>query len=152
MSVDVKLVKSLLERAKSEGVEKIVVGAVVSYDNKVLCLKRRKGDFMAGLWELPSGTLEDGETIEQCLYRETKEETGLRIEEVLDYVGSFDYSSGSGKKARQFTFKVSSLSSVVKLDPNEHEEYVWLKESELDNYNISEETKTQIRSIWHVKK
>lgn len=34
------------------------------------------------LWELPAGTLEDGETPEACARRELEEETGLRADEL----------------------------------------------------------------------
>ena len=44
-------------------------------EKKVLLVKNRD----VQLWSLPSGGLEDGETLEQCCQREVFEETGYRI-------------------------------------------------------------------------
>ena len=35
--------------------------------------------YFAGQWEMPGGKMDPGETLEKCLVRETKEETGLDI-------------------------------------------------------------------------
>jgi 8-oxo-dGTP pyrophosphatase MutT (NUDIX family) len=45
----------------------------------------------AGLWALPKGTPEPGETIEQVAVREVQEETGLKVQ-LIGYVGSVSYS------------------------------------------------------------
>lgn len=48
---------------------------VIIQDNKVLLVKRRD----LPLWDLPGGSLEIGESIEEGLVRETMEETGLIV-------------------------------------------------------------------------
>ena len=67
-------------------------------------MSRKTDDFMGGIDELPSGNMEKGENIYAALIREVKEETNLDIVNVKSYIGSFDYISGSGKKARQYNF------------------------------------------------
>lgn len=65
---------------------RVVVAAVVVEGGKVLLTKRRDDQHLAGLWEFPGGKLEDGESPEQALVRECREECGIEIEvdEVLD--------------------------------------------------------------------
>ena len=46
-------------------------------DGKILIVKQEVSEQRN--WSLPGGTLEFGETIEQCLVREIKEETGLDV-------------------------------------------------------------------------
>jgi 8-oxo-dGTP diphosphatase len=51
--------------------------ALVDADNRVLIARRPPGKAMAGLWEFPGGKLEAGETPEDCILRELKEELGV---------------------------------------------------------------------------
>ena len=58
----------------------ITVKGIVVLDNKILLLKRVKPSTDGlGFWELPGGGLEYGETPNQALIRELKEDTGLDI-------------------------------------------------------------------------
>jgi 8-oxo-dGTP diphosphatase len=51
--------------------------ALVDADNRVLIAQRPQGKSLAGLWEFPGGKIEDGETPEDCLIRELREELGI---------------------------------------------------------------------------
>jgi 8-oxo-dGTP diphosphatase len=122
--VDNSLVARLTAEADIDGVTQYVVGAVIQHDGKVLLLQRPEDDFMGGIFELPSGKVEPDEPLAAALIREVKEETGLDVTGVRDYLGSFDYISGSGKKSRQFNFAVDvSASEPVELQ--EHDAYTW---------------------------
>jgi 8-oxo-dGTP diphosphatase len=55
----------------------VVACALVDADNRVLISKRPEGKALAGLWEFPGGKLEPGETPEDCLIRELREELGV---------------------------------------------------------------------------
>ncbi|SNR74423.1 NUDIX hydrolase [Blastococcus mobilis] len=55
------------------------VGAVVQDPSGRLLLIRRGHAPHAGLWSLPGGRVEEGETLEQAVRREVLEETGLRV-------------------------------------------------------------------------
>ena len=57
---------------------KVVVGTVPVRERKILLCKRAI-DPRYGLWTLPAGFLENGETIEQGAFRETKEETKTEV-------------------------------------------------------------------------
>jgi len=49
------------------------------------------GRSYAGMWALPKGTPQPGETIEQVAVREAQEETGLQVR-LVAYIGSISYS------------------------------------------------------------
>ncbi|MFJ4804584.1 MULTISPECIES: NUDIX domain-containing protein [Streptomyces] len=92
----------LVRDARADGVTGFVVGAVVSDAGRVLLLRRRAGDFLGGMWEIPSGKVEEGETLLEALHRRTAEETGLANGQVDGYVGNFDYTGSRGGTTRQF--------------------------------------------------
>ena len=56
------------------------VGAVLVRDGQIL-LEKRKNEPGKDKWSIPGGLVELGETVEQAVIREVKEETGLDVEE-----------------------------------------------------------------------
>ncbi|RKK01892.1 GNAT family N-acetyltransferase [Pseudoroseomonas wenyumeiae] len=53
--------------------------ALVDIDGRVLLARRPEGKPMAGLWEFPGGKVEPGETVEEALIRELKEELAIDV-------------------------------------------------------------------------
>jgi 8-oxo-dGTP diphosphatase len=64
-----------------------VVAAVIEDDGAVLACRRRPGKAAAGRWEFPGGKVEAGESPEQALTREIREELGIGIR-VLSHLTS----------------------------------------------------------------
>ena len=136
------LYELLIRKGKQEGIVKNFVGAIILNEkNKVLIMSRKTDDFMGGIDELPSGNMEQGENIYNSLIREVKEETNLDVVNVKLYIGSFDYISGKGKKARQYNF-VLDVKNTGNIILTEHDEYKWLTIEEIRKSNkITDEVK-----------
>jgi len=64
------------------------VGSVVVHEGRVLLIRRGKAP-LYGRWVVPGGTVELGETLEQALVREVREETGLEVRPV-SFLTAFD--------------------------------------------------------------
>ena len=147
-NIDPTIIQQLLTDAQKDGVQKLVVGAVIYKNNKFLLLERVPSDSMGGFVGIPSGTVEAGEALLAALAREVQEETGLLVTSVLEYLGSFDYRSSSGKKTRHFNFFVEVEVGDIKLSPTEHQAYYWvaLSDAAFTTLNISDETKGILRA------
>ncbi len=48
-------------------------------DGRYLITKRKAGVHLEGLWEFPGGKREGGESLEECLHRELREECGIEV-------------------------------------------------------------------------
>lgn len=68
-----------------------VVAAVIRKDDKIFATQRGYGEFKDG-WEFPGGKIEEGETPEQALAREIKEEldTEIQVGKLIDTI-EYDY-------------------------------------------------------------
>lgn len=56
-----------------------VVAGAVFRDGRVLLAQRTRPPELAGRWELPGGKIEPGESAEQALVRELREELGIEV-------------------------------------------------------------------------
>lgn len=66
-----------------------VVAAIIKKEDKILITKRSSGEFR-NMWEFPGGKIEIGETKEEALIREIKEELELDINN-LEYLTTVEY-------------------------------------------------------------
>ncbi len=90
------------------------VGAIVHDERRRLLLVRRAHDPGRGLWSLPGGRVEPGESDEEAVLRELAEETGLRGV-VLRYVGCVERPAPQGGvfDIRDYVVRVPAGSAAV---------------------------------------
>ena len=55
------------------------MAAIIKDENRLLIAKRHSKDPLGGKWEFPGGKIEPGETPQECLVREIKEELGVEV-------------------------------------------------------------------------
>lgn len=105
-----------------------VVAAIIIKDKKIFATQRGYGEFKDG-WEFPGGKVEKGETTENAIVREIKEELDTVIE-VIEYFDTVEYDYPN--------FHLSMkcyICTVVsgKLELLEHEAAKWLDKDSLDS-------------------
>ncbi len=59
----------------------VAVGVILNAREQVLIARRSIDSHQGGLWEFPGGKLETGESVEQALFRELKEELAIEVSE-----------------------------------------------------------------------
>jgi 8-oxo-dGTP diphosphatase len=123
------------------------VGGVI-IDNRRALLIRRGSEPLRGEWSIPGGTLELGESLQEGVRRELREETGLEVRvleliEVFDRVFPDDGSLPSAKKQRpRFHFViVDYLCERIGGEPragSDVTDVVFASEDELGQYHLTE--------------
>ncbi|WP_461815792.1 (deoxy)nucleoside triphosphate pyrophosphohydrolase [Faecalimonas sp.] len=105
-----------------------VVAAIIIDSEKIFATQRGYGEFKDG-WEFPGGKIEEGETSQEALVREIKEELDIEIEirGVFDTV-EYDYPNFH-LSMDCFICKIKSGKLVLK----EHEAAKWLTKETLDS-------------------
>lgn len=127
-------------QAANDGVTHFCAGIAVARDGKVLVVRRVANDYLGGIYELPGGGVDDGETITEGAIRELKEETGLTVTNILGTFDGFDYSTNRKPLVRQINFLVEVEAGEPRLEPEEHDEYQWVDEHTIsDTINTTDE-------------
>ncbi|MFO0188401.1 MAG: 8-oxo-dGTP diphosphatase MutT [Alphaproteobacteria bacterium] len=87
-----------VEAAPASGKPTLLVAAVALIDseNRVLLARRPEGKPLAGLWEFPGGKVAPGETPEEALIRELREELGIDVSAAC--LGPFTFASHTYEK------------------------------------------------------
>ncbi len=118
-----------MDREEDKRVKSIrVSAAVIHRDGKIFATKRGYGEYK-GKWEFPGGKREEGESGEEALYREIREELDSKVKiERLICTTDYDYP----------TFHLTMdvyLSTLIegKLTLLEHEDAQWVSLDSIDN-------------------
>ena len=121
-----------------------VAAGLIMCDGLILIGQRKHGKSLEYKWEFPGGKLEEGETLEECLKRELKEEMNLDIY-VRDYFmdSSDDYDFGTiVLHAYWATCKSQDIPVIL-----EHEQYKWVEPKDLPLYDFAPADKPIIEAI-----
>lgn len=110
-----------------------VVAGVIYKDNKFLIAQRNLKKSQGGLWEFPGGKVEKGESYENALTREIKEEFNANIE-VKEYIGE-NIHHYPEKDIKLLFYKARLLSEKIEL--LEHEDYKWITKEDKDNFEFA---------------
>lgn len=115
------------------------ITGVLIEDHKILLVQQKLSDKRN--WSLPGGKLERGETLEQGLIREMKEETGLDVE-IIRMLYLCDVAA-SANKILHITFLLKRVGGKIELPTNEFDEnpihdVQFVPVSKLTEYGFSE--------------
>jgi 8-oxo-dGTP pyrophosphatase MutT (NUDIX family) len=101
------------------------VKSVILKDNKFLVLVKPDGSF-----DLPGGRVETGELLQEALYREIAEETGLEVK-IFDPISEWQFLKQSNLLVKGFTYLCGYIGGKIELC-NEHIGYFWVEADTLN--------------------
>ena len=99
--------------------------------DKFLIIKRKAG-IHAGKWAFPGGIVEIGESLENALKREIKEEVGLEIEKITNQISEYIYLRENNQKTFGTCYVVKTKSKEV-FPNNEILDFKWVDLEEFQN-------------------
>ena len=111
-----------------------VCGCLIFNENREILLQKRSDD---GKWGIPGGSMELGETIEETVYREVLEETGLTVKELKlfnIYSGKSQhhiYPNGDEVYFVNIMFKTNKYTGKLQIKDNESTELKFFKMDEI---------------------
>ena len=122
----------------------------IENDEHYLMLHRIKkvNDENHDKWIGVGGKFEEGESPEDCLLREVREETGLELTDYR-YRGIVTFVSNEWGTEYMHLFTATGFKGTLK--PCEEGELVWVKKSEIENLNIWEGDKVFFRLLLEKK-
>jgi dATP pyrophosphohydrolase len=106
----------------------------------LLKTNERRGQF----WQSVTGSVEEGESFEAAAFREVAEETNCSKENVIahfDLAMDFKFKDqwGFDVVEKIFAFKINQ-DFILKLDPNEHIESMWVNEDQITSSSVKFES------------
>jgi 8-oxo-dGTP diphosphatase len=118
------------------------VGALIFRGGAILLVERGK-EPLKGYWSLPGGVVEVGETLEQAIRREVREETGLEVE-LLDVLEIFERIMRDAEDRPEYHYVlIDYLCRSREGDPtpaSDVAKVAWVRREQLGGYRITEGT------------
>jgi 8-oxo-dGTP diphosphatase len=142
-----RIEQQLRSEARRDGIAHFVVGVAVFREGRLLVVRRVADDYHGGMYELPGGGVESGESFAECVERELLEETGLRLRAVLDFLGGFDYATRTKSKVRKYSFVVEAEPGDVVLAPGEHDAFAWIDAGALDELPMAPDMRATVSAL-----
>ena len=127
----------------------VAVGALVTKDNRVLLVKRKHAPG-AGLWAIPGGSVDLGETLQKAVEREVMEETGLTIR-AGDPFYTFDVIERDDTGRIRFHYVIVDLTADFiegELNPDDDaSDARWVAPEELETLPLSPSTRDLLKKL-----
>jgi 8-oxo-dGTP diphosphatase len=127
----------------------LAVSAAIFRDGRILLVRRARAPGK-GLYSLPGGRVEFGESLHQALHREVDEETALKIE-IVDLAGWREVLPGTGGGGHYLimSFAARWIAGEPMLN-DEHDDFSWLAPETIGDLGVTGGLQQVIQSAWRL--
>jgi 8-oxo-dGTP diphosphatase len=118
--------------------------ALILDDDGRVFVQRRSASrkLFANCWDIVGGHIEPGESVDDALRREVREETGWQVTIVLGSLGEVSYvgDDGRARVEEDFLVRVDGDLSRPRLEAGKHTEFRWVGPADLDSLGLTDAT------------
>ena len=121
---------------RCDGRDPVAGICIFDQNHRILLLKRHPHCSRAGEWEPPGGRSDETDpTILESAHRETKEETGLKIQPDA-FVGEVDFDGSKAYRKFNFAAILNEVAPLVALKEDEHCDAKWYTLNEIEESRL----------------
>lgn len=123
--------------------QRYVAHGLVEVDGRFLVLQRAEGRYLGGYWDIPGGTVEDGESPAEAAVRECREEADLDccLGEELSHFENID-TNGRDINFHTITYRLHADAGAQVTISHEHQDFRWATIDEA----------RELPLVWHVER
>lgn len=124
---------------------KLIAHVLLSFEDEFLIIKRssvKRGqpNVYPNFWDIPGGSVEEQELPRDAVIRECAEEIGLVLNEpnltIIHEDSQFDHDKQTVFTRLVYHYHLTEKPEVIRLDPEEHVDFIWLKKEELQSKKL----------------
>lgn len=124
---------------------KIASYLILKKDNKILLSRRFNTNWADGMYSLPAGHIDEGETPLETIIREAKEEVDVLISPLNTRIVHIHFQRDVYV---DFYFETTEWTGKIKInEPFKCDKIIWVKVDNIENYQIAEKVKKVLLSI-----
>lgn len=109
-----------------------IAGVFIEENGKILLVQEKQPQ-VYGLWNIPAGHVDKGETFEEAAKREGEEESGYKIE-ILRKIKSYPL----GGDAQMHVYQAKIVGGSLNFDTNELLDVEWFTKEDVQKLNLRE--------------
>ena len=117
--------------------KRVVNAIILDKKRERVLLIKRIGGIHFNKWAFPGGIVERGESDEDALKREIKEEIGVKVSKIIKKIGDYEYSRENNEKTIGTSFLVSLENEEINMDKSEVAEVRWVTIEEMETLDCA---------------
>lgn len=122
-----------MDKPRTEPIIPVLAAVIRDQEGRILLARRKPALSQGGKWEFPGGKLKPGESPEECLIREIREELGIAIQ--VEHIFAASHFSYPGKNILLIAYLARYIDGQLRLA--DHQEIRWVRIADMGDFDLS---------------